>query len=122
MKKATAYQKNIESAVKAAVLENRVQLYEAVRDNQPTFCYGNCQKLRGRRQKAARAGGDDGWKACPCCKKIWCCMNTVKCHTDFINRISFSMTASYIEGFIELSANIVNASAGLMVIMFLDCC
>jgi hypothetical protein len=101
-------QKKLELVVKTAVQKNKVHLHAGPPpDAQPTFCYGNCRKLRGQ-----GGGANDGWKACPCCRKTWSCMQTANCRKELTSHISYCMAACHIAGVFELPADIViNAAA-----------
>lgn len=108
-KKASAdSQKKLELAVKSAIEENKVPFYSgAPFDDLPTFCYGNCKAVRGD----YFVGGDDGWRACPCCHKIWSCMKRAKCRNDMISHVAMCSAACHNRGKYQLSADIVNAAA-----------
>lgn len=103
-------QKKLESAVKSAVQENRLELYAGPPfDDLPAFCCGNCKAVRDDNGAAI---GDDGWRACPCCQKIWCCMKRKKCRNNMESHVSMCMATCYIMlGKVQLPPDIVNAAA-----------
>jgi len=104
-------QKKLEVAVKTAIQNNQLQLFAGPPpDEFPTSCYGSC-KAPLRHDHVVGASDDDGWRACPCCKKIWCCMKYKKCRNDMANHVSVCLVASYLRGKVELAANILSAAA-----------
>jgi hypothetical protein len=103
-------QKKLELAIKSAIQESKLQLYTGPPfDDLPKSCYGSCKVVRDAN---GGVNGDDGWRACPCCQKIWCCMKRKKCKNDMDNHVSMCMASCYyMRGRVDLSADIVLAAA-----------